>query len=105
MSNTVGRLVPFSLGGLQALVTLYLGGLLMSWDQLGVFDALLCAAADLEMVVLHWKLGSLLSEIILVVAPGTVDACILRINFAPEYLWLGIHSVGTAGSGMQLPAL
>ena len=93
--------VPFSKNGLQVLAIMYLGGLLLRWDQHGVFEVLFgSGSVEPEMFVLKWDLTSLLSEIIFVLNPGTPDACILRLNMAPEYMWLGIHWAGTPQTGM-----
>jgi hypothetical protein len=52
-----------------------------------------------ELFVLKREMSSLLSEVIFMGSPGTPDACILRLNMAPEYLWLGIHWAGTPKTG------
>ncbi|KAJ5323164.1 hypothetical protein N7452_011453 [Penicillium brevicompactum] len=86
--------VPFSLNDLQVLAGEYLGGPSQGWDPQNAFGHLFGSGLDPKMFVLRAHLTALLGEIILVVNPGTPDACILRLNVAPEYLWVGIHWAG-----------
>ncbi|CAG7946478.1 unnamed protein product [Penicillium olsonii] len=93
--GTLVNRVPFSKNGLQVLAGMYLGGLLLGWDQYGLFDSLFDTGIDPEMCVLHWNFSALLSEMMLVINLGKANAFLLRLNMAPEYIWLGLHWAGT----------
>ncbi|CAG8213291.1 unnamed protein product [Penicillium salamii] len=93
--DTLVNRVPFSKNGLQVLAGMYLGGLLLRWDQYGLFNSLFDAGVDLDMFVLRWDFSTLLGEMLLVINPGKANAFLLRLNMASEYLWLGIHWAGT----------
>ncbi|CAG7959000.1 unnamed protein product [Penicillium salamii] len=93
--DTLVNRVPFSKNGLQVLAGMYLGGLLLRWDQYDLFNSLFDAGVDLDMFLLRWDFSTLLGEMLLVINPGKANTFLLRLNMAPEYLWLGLHWAGT----------
>ncbi|KAJ5142869.1 uncharacterized protein N7515_001656 [Penicillium bovifimosum] len=84
----------FRKGDLQVLAGEYRPGTLFMWDQLSLFDELLWGAAEPDMFVLAWELSGLHSNLVVVVAPGTENAWILRVVLAPKLLWFGLHWTG-----------
>ncbi|KAJ5143350.1 uncharacterized protein N7515_002137 [Penicillium bovifimosum] len=79
---------------LQVLAGEYRPGTLFMWDQLCLFDELVWGAAAPEMFVLAWELSGLHTNLVVVVAPGTENAWILRVMLTPEFLWFGLHWAG-----------
>ncbi|CAG8169467.1 unnamed protein product [Penicillium salamii] len=100
--DTLVNRVPFSKNGLQVLAGMYLGGLLLRWDQYDLFNSLFDAGVDLDMFLLRWDFSTLLGEMLLVINPGKANTFLLRLNMAPEHLWLGIHWAGTPETGIYI---
>lgn len=105
MLQQAANWVPFLRSDLQVLASEYLGGVSLGWDPYGVFDVLLGPGPASQMFVLQSNLSRLLAELIVVVKPGMEDAAILRLNMAPEYLWLGVHSASASSPRMCFPCL
>lgn len=103
MLQQAANWVPFLGSDLQVLASEYLGGVSLGWDPYGVFDVLLGPGPAPQMFVLQSNLSRLLAELIVVVNPGMEDAAILRLNMAPEYLWLGVHSASASSPRMCFP--
>ncbi|KAJ5542817.1 hypothetical protein N7461_008820 [Penicillium sp. DV-2018c] len=61
---------------------------------MSLIDNIFAEGIDPEMFVLFWELGELHANLIVVVAPGSQNAWILRVVLAPEFLWLGLHRAG-----------
>ncbi|KAJ5146503.1 Protein of unknown function DUF3468 [Penicillium bovifimosum] len=59
-----------------------------------MFDELLWGPATPDMFVLAWELSGLHTNLVVVVAPGTKNAWILRVVLTPEFLWFRLHWAG-----------
>ncbi|KAJ5542818.1 hypothetical protein N7535_005242 [Penicillium sp. DV-2018c] len=85
---------PFSKGDLRVLAGEFRSGKILKWDDMSLFANFFAEGIDPEMFVLFWELGELHANLIVVVAPGSQNAWILRVVLAPEFLWLGLHRAG-----------
>jgi hypothetical protein len=93
-SSSFPSFPSFSKGDLQVLAGVYQAGTLLKWDEMSLFDQLFADGSEPEMFVLSMELSELHGNMVIVVAPGSQDAWILRIALAPEFIWLGLHWAG-----------
>ncbi|KAJ5092497.1 hypothetical protein NUU61_007367 [Penicillium alfredii] len=88
----------FASGDILALANAYYAqGSLSQWGPDGLFNEVLglVPGASPVIVPIAWDINGLLGHLVFVVNPGMPDAWILRIVLASEFLWLGLHPVGT----------
>ncbi|KAJ5542439.1 hypothetical protein N7535_004859, partial [Penicillium sp. DV-2018c] len=85
-------------GDLRILAGEYRNGNILKWDDMSLFDNFFAEGIEPELFVLFWKLVELHANLIVVVAPGSRNAWILRIVLTPEFLWLGLHWAGSEHS-------
>lgn len=86
---------------IEFLTSRYCHGGLTKWGNDEVFQGALGRDPGDEpaIIALAWEMNQCLGHIVCVIDPGSPRACILRIILAPDFLWLGLHFVGTECDG------
>lgn len=98
---TLLNISVFTRQQIQFLASGYTQGQLTQWGHEGVLQEVLGQGSSHEpaIIALAWDINELMGHLVCVIDPGSPHAWILRIVLAPDFIWLGLHFVGTECHG------